>query len=139
MEEAFTNYLLGSTGLTDLIGERIDWATRPQASALPALVLHKISGAPEYSDEGEVGLLSARIQIDCWATNVPPLSGYAIAKNVTREVMARLSGGGAAFTQDNFEFQASFNEDEQDSFERGAGGEDLYRTRLDFIIWYKET
>ncbi len=133
MEEAFTQYLLGSTDLTDLVGQRITWATRPQASALPSIVLHKISGAPEYSDEGEAGLFSARIQIDCWG------STYAAAKGVGREVMARLSGGGASFTQEGMEFQASFNEDEQDSFERGAGGEDLYRTRLDFIIWYKET
>ena len=139
MEEAFTNYLLGSTDLAALVSTRITWVMRPQASLLPSIVLHKISGAPEYSDEGEAGLLSARIQIDCWATNVPPDSGYAIAKNVSRQVMARLSGDGAAFTQDGIEFQASFNEDGQDSFERGAGGEDLYRTRLDFIIWYKET
>lgn len=132
MEEAFTNYLLVSSGLTDLVGPRITWATRPQASSLPALVLHKISGAPEYSDEGEAGLFSARIQIDCWGGT------YAAAKGVAREVMARLSGDGAAFTQEGIEFQAVFNEDGQDSFERGAGGEDLYRHRLDFIIWYKE-
>ena len=133
MEEAFTAYLLGSTGLVALVVDRITWATRPQASALPAIVLHKISGAPEYADEGEVGLLSARIQVDCWGAT------YAAAKAVAREVMARLSAAGAAFNEGNFEFQASFNEDEQDSFERGAGGEDLYRSRLDFIIWYKET
>lgn len=133
MEEAFTNYLLGATGLTDLVGQRITWATRPQASALPVIVLNKISGAPEYADEGEVGLLSARIQIDCWGET------YAAAKGVAREVMTRLSGGGASFTQEGMEFQAAFNEDGQDSFERGAGGEDLYRVRLDFIIWYKET
>jgi len=133
MEEAFTNYLLGSTGLAELVGPRITWATRPQASALPAIVLHKISGAPEYSDEGEAGLASARIQVDCWGPT------YAAAKTVARQVMARLSGDGAAFNQDGIEFQAAFNEDGQDSFERGAGGEDLYRHRLDFGIWYKET
>lgn len=132
MEEAFTNYLLGSTDLAALVGERITWATRPQASLLPAIVLHKISGAPEYADEGEVGLLSARIQIDCWGGT------YAEAKAVAREVMARLSGDGAAFNQDNIEFLSCFNEDEQDSFERGTGGEDLYRVRQDFSIWYKE-
>jgi hypothetical protein len=132
MEEAFTNYLLGASGLTALVGPRITWATRPQASALPSVVLHKITSQPIYSDEGESGLTSARMQIDCWGAT------YAAAKGVARQVMARLSGGGASFTQSNFEFQASFAEDEQDSFERGAGGEDLYRVRLDFIIWYKE-
>jgi hypothetical protein len=54
-------------------------------------------------------------------------------------MMDRLSGGTASFTKDNIEFQISFNEDEQDSFEHSVGAEDLYRVRLDFIIWYKET
>jgi hypothetical protein len=132
MEEAFTNYLLTSVGLGILVGPRITWGVRPQASALPAIVLHKIDGSPQYADEGEVGLFTARIQIDNWGVT------YASAKNVSREAMARLSGGGAAFTYDNFDFDISFNESGQDTFELGDGGEHLYRVRLDFTIWYKE-
>lgn len=130
MEEALPKYLLASSGLTALIGQRIDWAARPQASALPALVLHMISGAPEYDDDGEVGLFTARIQFDCWGAT------YLAAKNVARQVKARLSG--KAFVQDGIEFQAAFFENEQDSRESAAGAEELYRVRLDCILWHKQ-
>ena len=129
MEEAITDLLLGASGLTALVGQRITWATRPQAHALPAVVLHKIDGAPVYSDEGESGLFSARIQIDAWATT------YAAARAVSREIMAVLSGYGPDSPATGIEFQGVFAEAEQDSFEEATGGVRLYRVRGDFIIW----
>lgn len=124
-----TSLLLGSSGLTALVGQRITWATRPQAHALPAIVLHKIDGAPVYSDEGESGLFSARVQIDAWA------STYAAARGVARQVMAVLSGYGPADPVTGIEFQGVFAEDESDSFEEATGGVRLYRVRGDFIVW----
>lgn len=132
MKQALTNYLLDAEDLEALIADRITWGVRPQGSALPSIAMHQISGSPEYDDDGEAGLSSARIQIDCWGDT------YIAADNVARQVMVRLSGNGAAFVQDDIEFQAAFNEDHQDDFERGAGDEDLYRVRLDFMIWHKE-
>lgn len=138
MEETFVNHLLASSGLTALVGPRITWAKRPQASALPSIVLHRIAGAPLYADEGEVGLSSARIQVDIWAKDAGGESGYLIAKRVAREMLALMTPA-ARFSSGNFIFSACFLENEQDSFERGAGGDELYRVRQDFIIWYKET
>lgn len=133
MEEAFTAYLLGSVTLTGIIGTRLTWSTRPQVDNTPACDMINVSSIPEYSDDGEDGLAFARIQIDSWAKT------YALAKNASRAVTARLSNGGTAkFVSGGFEFQGVFKEDEQDSFERGAAAEDLYRTRLDFTLLYKE-
>lgn len=132
MEEAFTAYLLGATGLTALVSNRIDWVKRPQGKPLPAIVLQKVDGAPVYSDEGESGLFSARIQVDCWAET------YAAVKAVARQVMARLSATTeSAFTQNNISFQSAFNSDEQDVLEVDADGHPIYRVRLDFIVWYR--
>ncbi len=130
MEEALVQYLLGAIGLTSLIGQRADWAIRPQASLLPQLVLHTIDSAPYYSDEGESGLFSARVQVDCWDRT------YAGAKTIARQVLSRLSG--AVFTQGPVTFQLSHAEDQQDDFEIGAGDEEFYRTRLDFIVIFKQ-
>lgn len=134
MEDAITAFLLQASGLTALVGRRITWAGRPQAEELPALVLHKIDSSPEYADEGEVGLFSARLQVDCWARGTEDEPGYEIAKNVARQVMACLSG--ADFTHEGTEIQGIFAEDEQDSLEEAAGAEELDRVRLDFTVWH---
>lgn len=132
MEEALTNHLLAGTALSSLVANRITWATRPQASALPAVVLHKISGAPLYADDGETGLFDGRIQVDSWGRT------YSEAKNAARAVKDRLAGPDGRFASSGFDFRVSFLEDEQDTFERGTAGDGLYRTRQDFIILYKE-
>lgn len=129
MEEAFVTYLLGSAGLTALIGQRADWAIRPQASSLPQLVLHVIDSAPYYTDEGPSGLSSARIQIDCWGRT------YAESKTVARQIMNRISG--VTFTEGGITFQLSHCVDQNDDFDRGAGDEEFYRVRLDFIVIFK--
>lgn len=131
MEEALTAYILGSVALAAIVGGRIDWAVRPQASLTPSIVLQNITTVPYYSDEGDTGLSTTRIQADCWAKT------YALAKSAARELTNRLSGGQAKFIQSGIEFQTAFKEDEQDSFERGAAAEDLYRVRLDFTLIYR--
>ena len=44
MEEALVAYLLANAGLTAIVGNRINWTTRPQGAAVPAVVLTKVSG-----------------------------------------------------------------------------------------------
>ena len=39
-------------------------------------------------------------------------------------------------TTGGVEFQAVFVDSEQDLFERGQGGEELYRTTIDFMVWH---
>lgn len=136
LRKALVDYLLGSSGLTALVDNRITWTERPQASALPAVCLHRVAGSPEYSFEGEVGLFSALVQIDCWAKSTAGSSGDTLAVTVGQQVMDRLSSGSASFTQNGVEFQTSFNLRGDDSFERGAGAEILYRCRLDFEFWF---
>lgn len=132
MEEAFASYLLGHAPLTALIGaspnSRLTWAVRQQSTPLPAIVVTKIDSAPVYADEGDVGLVESRMQIDVWGAT------YGSTKAVARAVMARLSG--AEFTHQTTEFQSVFADAERDGFEIGAGEERLYRVSLDFIVWH---
>lgn len=132
MEEAFTAYLIGSVSLQAIISNRADWNIRPQASNTPSITLSVVSSNPTYSDEGDANLTPTRIQIDSWAKT------YALSKSTSRAVFDRLNSNGAKFNQGNFEFQISFKEDENESFERSTAGEELYRVQQDFIIWYKE-
>ena len=85
MEEALIARLLGIAAVGGMVGTRVYPGSRPQGSALPAVVLNRISGGPLYADDGEVGLEQARIQVDCWAAS------YAGAKLLARAVTASLS------------------------------------------------
>jgi hypothetical protein len=130
MEEGIIARLLATSGVTALVSTRIFPGRRPQASALPSIVLTTISGAPLYSDDGEAGLASARIQIDCWGAT------YTSAKTVARAVKAALS----AFVGDagGITFQNILVDAERDFSEGGAdAAEYLHRTNLDLIVWWE--
>ena len=128
MEENLIAHLLADSGLSALVSTRVHPGSLPQDSALPAVVVNRISGAPQYDDKGETGLNEARIQLDCWAGT------YSLAKLVARAVIARLSAfDGAVGTT---VFVHIMLESERDTRETGGNAaEHLFRTSLDFNIW----
>ena len=63
MEEAFRALLAGSAGLTNIVGQRIQWAVRETA---PSVALHLIDAPPDWTLSGPSGLVMARVQADCW-------------------------------------------------------------------------
>jgi hypothetical protein len=128
MEEALIARLLGVEAVSGMVATRVYPGSRPQGSALPAIVLNRISGGPLYADDGEVGLEQARIQVDCWAAT------YAGAKLLARRVAASLS----AFegTVGETTFQLIELDIEQDLREGGGDSADYpFRTALDFLVW----
>lgn len=133
MEEALTNLLLADTGVTALVGNRVTWLARGQASALPAIVLSRVTGLPDYTMAGPSGLVMSRVQVDCWGLS------YAAAKTAARAVKAALSGLGGE--HGGITFGGMFVEGERDDFDSGSNvqtgaAERYYRTSLDFIIWH---
>jgi hypothetical protein len=129
MEEAIRARLLATASVTALVSQRVYCGARPQAGALPDIIINRISGAPVYTDQGESGLATARIQIDCWGLT------YSSAKTVARAVIASLS---AFFgTVGSTTFQYILLDAERDFPEGGSNAaEYLFRTNLDFIVWY---
>lgn len=128
MQEALTQYLLASTGLTAIVGQRITWNTRGQGAPLPAITLHTIDDLPGYVMSGPDGLASARIQIDCWGQS------YANARLAARHVKARLSGMDVTVAGESL--RGGFFEGDRESFERSDSGESVYRVSLDVIVWH---
>lgn len=125
MEAALIAQLLATTGITSLVGQRITWGRRDQGGALPAIVLHRIDGSPDYHLQGASGLVSSRVQVDCWA------SSYGSAKSVARAVDAAMSG--VRFVRGAIRFDAVLIIDESDdTFDES--GTALYRTRLDLAV-----
>ena len=128
MEEALIARLLADSGVAAVVGTRVFPGARPQASALPAIVLNRISGGPEYADDGEVGLEQGRIQIDCWAAT------YSEAKLLARAVTACLSAFEGTVGGTTFQFIAL---DIERDLREGGSNADAYpfRTALDFLVW----
>lgn len=127
MEQALIDHLLASAGVTALTAARIWWSERPQNNkALPAIVLHRLGGAPGYTMGGPSALTESRVQIDCLAETIDG------AKLVRSAVKDRLSG--ATFTG----VDGCFLDGEFDGVEaQGADApERIQRVSLDFMIWH---
>lgn len=129
VETATIAYLLGDSAIGALINTRVYPLARPQGSALPAITLTRISGGPLYADDGEVGLLDARLQIDSYAVT------YTAAKDLAAAVANRLSAV-RDVVQSGVTLLYGMLDSEQDLRESGTDEfEYLYRVRQDFIIW----
>ena len=129
MEADLISYLLADVQVAALVGDRVRPNLRPQGEALPSVTVTRISGGPEYADDGEVGLLDARVQVDCWGDT------YTVAKGTAGAVTNRLSA-----VRDVVEGATTFLyvtlEDERDLSEVGANrAEYLHRVSLDFRVW----
>lgn len=137
MEEDFRTLLLTGGGspppLAGLVGTRVYWNERPQATALPSVTLTRITGIPQYEMSAVSGLVMSRVQVDCWGQT------YAAAKGVARAIKAAASGfrGTAGGTV----FQGAFVDAERDmelepTIDNAA--ERFHRVSLDFLIWHDE-
>ena len=122
-------YILADAGVQAIAGSRVKPVSQEQGAVRPAATVSRISGAPEYADDGEVGLQQARFQIDCWGDD------YASAKNLARAVTSALSAV-ADVTQGATTFLYIMLDSEQDVREGGSGDAAyLFRTILDFTVW----
>ena len=125
MEAALLAKLLASSGVTALVGARINWARRPQGEPLPAIVLHRIDGAPDVHHGGLSGLIESRVQVDCWA------GSYKAAKQTARAVEAAVTA--QRFNQASVRFDVVLLVDERDSsFDEAP--DTLFRTSLDLMV-----
>ena len=126
MEEALIARMLATAGITDLVGQRVTPKRRTQGGDLPAVVLHRIDGGPDYPIHGGAsGLIESRVQVDCWAES------WLSAATVARAVMAALSG--ATFTQDGVRFDAIFVVAQRDDTD-DENGTPLFRFSLDLMV-----
>lgn len=125
MEAALIAKLLASAGITALVGQRINWKVRPQGQPLPALVLHKPSGFPDYQLSGTEGLWQSRVQVDSWGLS------YGAAKAAADAVLATLSG--QRFTHAGVRFAGVLMVDERDDTFSAETGT-LFRYSRDYQV-----
>jgi hypothetical protein len=134
MEEALVSRLRAAPAVAAKVSTfkgrpAIDWVSRPNQSALPALTLQGVDAGPIYSHGGAVGLESKRVQFDCWA------GSYAEARALARALIAEME---EPETRASVAFDAAFLVADRDMMaEDLGGGVRVYRISLDFNLWYQ--
>lgn len=130
IEQGILNELVGTAGLTAIVGQRIYYVRAPQDVTLPYVVFFKVSGVREHSHEGASGLANPRFQISCFAET------YYEAKQIAQQVQSALQGfSGTMGGDDGVSVNGSFYVNETDIYEEGTK---LYHVALDFILWHSE-
>lgn len=125
MEADLIAKILASAGVSALVSTRVNWSRRPQGSALPAIVLHRIDGSPDVHHGGRSGLVMSRVQADCWAAS------YGAAKAVARALESAITA--QTFTQGATRFDLILIDSERDDTS-DQSDTPLFRTSLDLMI-----
>ena len=132
IETVIYTILTGASGITDLTSTRIYPVYVPQDAVMPVLTYQELSAQREYTVDGSIGMVSARYQINCWASNY---SGARALSEAVRDAMEDYSG-----TVNTRYIHTIFLEDEGDISSLNPGNEKIKRIgkRLDFLVWYNE-
>ena len=129
MQTAIITRLLADSAVAALVGERVYPIRADQGSALPRLVVTKISGRDDYTMAGPSGLREGRVQVDCYND-----ATLGAAANTALASAVRLALGGLTATVGATRLQGVFLDSERDLFEPDEA-RPLFRTSLDFIVW----
>ena len=118
--------LLAAGPVTALVGQRVTWIDRPQASALPAITLQVVSELRPQHMAGFDGLRDVTVQIDIWGNS------YVETKSIMEAVIAALT---PAQTGNGINFARSFIDSIRDLGEQ-VETQFIHRTSIDLRVHY---
>lgn len=125
-EGALRARLTGAAAVTSVVGQRIYWVDRPQASALPAITLQIVDDPREQNMAGFQSRLFCTVQVDVWATS------YAQGKSAKEAAIAALT---PETTANGIKFGTATNIQARDLSER-TETQFIYRPSIDFRFNY---
>lgn len=121
--------LTAAAPVTALVGQRVYWVDRPQASSLPAITLQTITEGRTQHMKGFDGFNSSLVQVDCWGT------AYGDVRKIAEAVIAALVPEN---TSNGVRFARAFVDSIRDLGER-VETQFIHRTSLDLIIHHSTT
>ena len=131
IEAATIGMLLGEPTLVAIVGDRVWPMARPQGSVLPAIVVTRISGNPEYAADGEGGIESGRVQIDAYGVSYTEAHSVADAIRTAVSARADLDIGPDYVLWSEIIY-------ERDAREGGAKqAEYVFRRQTDIDVWLR--
>ena len=134
LEEALRTHLISYAPLNAQVGGRIATGYLPNNAPLPALLLSRVSSIPEYSHDGNCGLLESRMQIDCFAVTYPEIK--TLSANV-KKAMRPLER--AALVIGGLRLSGAFLENETDLYEASdVDTESRFHIPQDWFVIHEE-
>lgn len=106
--EDIRTYVLGSTGVSSLVGTRCHYTQLPQVSAYPHIWFRIASDTEERTMDGVGGLHEATVDMECVGAS------QSSVQNVADAVKTRLDGYRG--TMGNMTCQAAFLRDKDDDY-----------------------
>ena len=118
--------LLAAPAVTALVGQRVTWIDRPQASALPAITLQTITEDRPQHMGGFDGLRDVTVQVDIWATTY--VETKAIMEAVIDALIPANIGNGINFARSFIDGIRDLGERVETAF--------IHRTSIDLKVHY---
>jgi hypothetical protein len=84
--EVVRDILLADSAIASFVDARVYAPEMPDAASFPLIVIQKASGIGNYTNDGDTGLESARVQVDCYSV------GQAEVNAIRKAVRTSLSG-----------------------------------------------
>jgi hypothetical protein len=128
-EEQLIARLLGAAPVIAIVGNDINWVSRPDVGNLPALTMTIAADPIGYTHDGRDDWQEVRVQFDSRSTH------YIQAKTLNRVVLETLEA--PLIIEDMMEFadgrRVSGSDMDRETF---AGGTEVFRVRQDIMIPY---
>jgi len=128
MEADLITRLLADSGLSALVGNRVNPVSRVQGEGLPALTLMTVSPGRAYTFAGADRARGTLMQFDAWAIRVAQAKAVIAALTGILETPATVGGT---------VFDMSFLQSERDGHEDVPGIGTVFRISADFLIWWQ--
>jgi len=130
IEQAILKELIGTSGLTSLVGQRIYYIKAPQDISNPYIVFSKMSAPREHDHDGSSGLASSRFQFSIFAQT------YREVKLITVQIQSALQAFKGTMGGDGgVVVNGAFYQNEVDFWEENIK---LYHTDCEYLIWHNE-
>jgi hypothetical protein len=126
LQSGIRTRLLADATVATAVGTRVTWVDRPQASALPAIVLQTISDPRPAHMKDYDGARMTRVQMDIFA------SKYSTALSLARAAIAALKDPA---TVSGKKFGGTFVDGQRDLSE-DVGGTLVHRQSVDLLVWH---
>lgn len=130
VQAAFRARLKAVAALNTPTAGRIDWGTRPQNTALPALVLTKAAPGRDWTHTGPDVLIQPRFQIDIYAASNASAAALSTALQGEMERLTPVTVGGWTFLP-----PGALINDQWPGPEDLPGGGQAYRVTHDYYVW----
>ena len=133
IEYAIRTKLVGAAAVTAIVGTRIHAIKLPQNATMPAITYQVVSDIPEYDMEGDAGVSTMRLQVECHDRERQGYDAYNGARVLGAAVRAALSGFKGTIGSDTI--QSLFLINTRSLHDDGSG---IFRAQMDYSIGYPD-